>query len=354
MERNLLAPIAEMGHRVDTSTLTPVQLRGWIHDLLVTDTSRLVLSLESFGFKGGVPLDADFVFDARFLPNPHYDPRLRPLTGRDPEVVAFLEGETEAGLLLEDIHRFIERWLPRFTLDRRAALTVAIGCTGGRHRSVYLVERLAERLRPHHPHSAPPRPRARLGDALARKESPLRGRGRRTVSHFRSRRFLYPGMRLPLSIFEPRYMTWPGVHQARFGFGVCLIARARGGHARLGAVGCSRASPNGTWETRRPEGEGRGASASGCSRRDDGAGLFLGDTSASHRSAGAVAGLAQSADFCAGVEAVGSRVSRSPFASRCVLGGGFRLAEIPAVSQHREENCGAHRPRRPLAICTAY
>jgi len=151
MERNLLAPIAEMGHRVDTSILTPVQLRGWIHDLLVTDTSRLVLSLESFGFKGGVPLDADFVFDARFLPNPHYDPRLRPLTGRDPEVVAFLEGETEAGLLLEDIHRFIERWLPRFTLDRRAALTVAIGCTGGRHRSVYLVERLAERLRPHHP-----------------------------------------------------------------------------------------------------------------------------------------------------------------------------------------------------------
>jgi UPF0042 nucleotide-binding protein len=151
MERNLLAPIAEMGHRVDTSTLTPVQLRGWIHDLLVTDNSRLVLSLESFGFKGGVPLDADFVFDARFLPNPHYDPRLRPLTGRDPEVVAFLEGETEAGLLLEDIHRFLERWLPRFTLDRRAALTVAIGCTGGRHRSVYLVERLAERLRPHHP-----------------------------------------------------------------------------------------------------------------------------------------------------------------------------------------------------------
>lgn len=151
MERSLLAPIAELGHRVDTSSLTPVQLRTWIHDLLVTDPSRLVLSLESFGFKGGVPLNADFVFDARFLPNPYYDPRLRPLTGRDPEVAAFLERETEAGLLLEDIHRFIERWLPRFALDRRAALTVAIGCTGGRHRSVYLIERLAERLGPHHP-----------------------------------------------------------------------------------------------------------------------------------------------------------------------------------------------------------
>jgi UPF0042 nucleotide-binding protein len=149
-ERALLAPIAELGHRVDTSILTPVQLRAWIQDLLVTDPTRLVLCLESFGFKGGVPLNADFVFDARFLPNPHYDPRLRPMTGRDPEVVRFLESETEAGLLLEDIQRFIERWLPRFTLDRRAALTVAVGCTGGRHRSVYLVEGLAARLRPGH------------------------------------------------------------------------------------------------------------------------------------------------------------------------------------------------------------
>ena len=151
MERTLLAPVAEISHRVDTSSLTPVQLRGWIHDLLVTDPSRLVLSLESFGFKGGVPLNADFVFDARFLPNPHYDEALRPKTGLDAEVARYLESETEAELLVEDIHRFIERWLPRFTLDRRAALTVAIGCTGGRHRSVYLVESLAARLRPHHP-----------------------------------------------------------------------------------------------------------------------------------------------------------------------------------------------------------
>jgi UPF0042 nucleotide-binding protein len=150
-ERTLLAPIAEMGHRVDTSSLTPVQLRAWVRDLLVTDPSRLVLCIESFGFKGGVPLDSDFVFDARFLPNPYYDPLLRAQSGRDAAVAAFLERETEAVAFLEDIHQFIERWLPKFALDRRAALTVAIGCTGGRHRSVYLVEGLAARLRPGHP-----------------------------------------------------------------------------------------------------------------------------------------------------------------------------------------------------------
>jgi len=150
-ERRLLAPIAEAGHRIDTSGLNPVQLRGWIHDLLVSDPARLTVCLESFGFKSGVPLNADFVFDARFLPNPFYDPQLRPLTGLDPKVAGFLERETEAGLLLEDIHRFVARWLPKFSLDRRAALTVAIGCTGGRHRSVYLVEALAARLRGHHP-----------------------------------------------------------------------------------------------------------------------------------------------------------------------------------------------------------
>ena len=150
-ERRLLAPIAEIGQRIDTSNLTPAQLRQAVQDVLAMDASRLVLCLESFGFKSGVPLDADFVFDARFLPNPHYDPRLRPKTGKDPEVAKFLETETEALLLLEDIERIVVRWAPKFARDRRAALTIAIGCTGGRHRSVYLIERLAERLRPQHP-----------------------------------------------------------------------------------------------------------------------------------------------------------------------------------------------------------
>jgi RNase adapter protein RapZ len=150
-ERRVLAWLAEIGQRIDTSALTPGQLRGWIQDLIVTDRGQLTLIFESFGFKRGPPLDADFVFDARcVLPNPHYDPQLRPLTGHDAEVVSFLERETQAGLLIEDIQRFLQRWLPRFLLDQRASITIAIGCTGGRHRSVYIAEALAERFASDH------------------------------------------------------------------------------------------------------------------------------------------------------------------------------------------------------------
>ena len=150
-ERRVLAWLAEIGHRIDTSALTSAQLRGWVQDLVVTDRTRLTLTFESFGFKGGVPLDADYVFDARcILPNPHYDSVLRPQTGHDPDVIAFLERETQAGILIEDIQRFLQRWLPRFILDQRASLTVAIGCTGGRHRSVYIADQLAERFASEH------------------------------------------------------------------------------------------------------------------------------------------------------------------------------------------------------------
>ena len=150
-ERRVLAWLAEIGHRIDTSALTSAQLRGWVQDLVVTDRTRLTLTFESFGFKGGVPLDADYVFDARcVLPNPHYDPQLRNQTGHDPDVIAFLERETQAGILIEDIQRFLQRWLPRFILDQRASLTVAIGCTGGRHRSVYIADQLAERFASEH------------------------------------------------------------------------------------------------------------------------------------------------------------------------------------------------------------
>jgi len=150
-ERRVLAWLAEIGHRIDTSALLPAQLRGWVQDLIVTDRERLVLTFESFGFKGGVPLDADYVFDARcVLPNPHYDPNLRNLTGKDADVIAYLERETQAGIFIEDIQRFLQRWLPRFMLDQRAFLTVAIGCTGGRHRSVYIAEQLAERFGSEH------------------------------------------------------------------------------------------------------------------------------------------------------------------------------------------------------------
>ena len=151
-ERRLLAWLAEIGQRIDTSMLTPGQLRQWVQDLVVADRQKLTLIFESFGFKNGPPLDADYVFDARcVLPNPHYDPQLRPLTGQDPEVVGFLERETQANLLLEDIQRFLQRWLPRFMLDQRASITVALGCTGGRHRSVYLAHQLGDRFRSEYP-----------------------------------------------------------------------------------------------------------------------------------------------------------------------------------------------------------
>jgi UPF0042 nucleotide-binding protein len=145
-ERGVLAWLAQIGQRIDTSALTPAQLRQWIQDLVVADRTQLTLIFQSFGFKSGVPLDADFVFDVRFLPNPHYDPQLRPQTGHDAEVAAFLERETEAGILIEDIQRFLQRWLPRFVLDQRASMIVAIGCTGGRHRSVYIADALAQRF----------------------------------------------------------------------------------------------------------------------------------------------------------------------------------------------------------------
>lgn len=150
-ERRLLAWLSQIGQRIDTSALTPAQLRGWIQDLVVADRARMALVFESFGWKSGPPSDADFLFDVRFLPNPHYDPQLRPQTGRDPEVMAFLERETQAGLLIEDLQRFLQRWLPRFVLDQRASMTVAIGCTGGRHRSVYVAEQLAERFGSEYP-----------------------------------------------------------------------------------------------------------------------------------------------------------------------------------------------------------
>jgi UPF0042 nucleotide-binding protein len=116
-------------------------------DLVVADQSRLTLVFESFGWKNGPALDADFLFDVRFLPNPHYDPQLRPLTGNDAPVAAFLERETQAGLFIEEVERLLRRWLPRFVLDQRALITVAIGCTGGRHRSVYIASALAEAFR---------------------------------------------------------------------------------------------------------------------------------------------------------------------------------------------------------------
>jgi UPF0042 nucleotide-binding protein len=142
-ERALLADVGELGHRIDTSELQPRVLRQWIRDLLGLGAGSLTLLFESFAFRDGIPLDADWVVDARMLPNPHYEPALRPLTGRDAAVSAFLDGQPTVQRLLGDVRDLLVRWLPEIVKENRSYLTVAIGCTGGRHRSVYLAERLA-------------------------------------------------------------------------------------------------------------------------------------------------------------------------------------------------------------------
>ncbi len=146
-ERELLAELADLGHHIDTSDLSPTTLRLWVKELLDLGDSGLTLLFQSFGFKHGIPLDADMVFDVRCLPNPYYDPVLRPLTGQDAPVIAYLEATPNARSMLEDIRTYVGKWLPCFLRDNRSYLTVAIGCTGGRHRSVYFAEQLAAHFR---------------------------------------------------------------------------------------------------------------------------------------------------------------------------------------------------------------
>ncbi len=149
LERDLLADLREDSTVIDTSQLRPAQLRAWVRDLVVVAGDSLTLVFESFAFKHGVPSDADFVFDVRVLPNPYYDRELRPLTGRDAPVAAYLAAQPEVGLMMGQIAGFMQRWLPNFAADQRSYLTVAVGCTGGQHRSVYLVEMLAAQFSHH-------------------------------------------------------------------------------------------------------------------------------------------------------------------------------------------------------------
>jgi UPF0042 nucleotide-binding protein len=143
-EREMLGAIEGLGHVIDTSGLSANKLRAWIKELVGTERAPLTLLFESFAFKFGVPLDADLVFDVRVLPNPYYDANLRPLTGKDAPVIDFLDAQPDATALLNDIRTFVEKWLPAFENDNRSYLTVAIGCTGGQHRSVYIAEHLAQ------------------------------------------------------------------------------------------------------------------------------------------------------------------------------------------------------------------
>jgi RNase adapter protein RapZ len=143
-ERRLLRPLMAIAEKViDSSELNVHQLRRLVATGYAQATEGLTLMFQSFAFRRGLPLDADFVFDARCLPNPHWQPHLRPLSGKDAPVREFLDHEPMVGEYYADTVRWLDTWLPRFEQDDRSYMTISIGCTGGRHRSVYLVEKLA-------------------------------------------------------------------------------------------------------------------------------------------------------------------------------------------------------------------
>jgi len=149
-ERAVVGEARTLDTVIDTSELSAHALRAWIKDFVSADLGELNITLQSFGYKHGVPLDADLVFDVRCLPNPHYEPGLAVLTGRDPPVIAFLQAFPEVERMLRDIYTFVSTWLPEYRGDNRNYLTIAVGCTGGRHRSVYIVERLQALLAASH------------------------------------------------------------------------------------------------------------------------------------------------------------------------------------------------------------
>ncbi|MDP3707028.1 MAG: RNase adapter RapZ [Polaromonas sp.] len=149
LERELLGEMREQAHVLDTSMIRPSQLRGYVKSLIEAPPTQLTLVFESFAFKRGVPLDADYVFDVRMLPNPHYESALRDLTGLDQAVVDYLKAHSEVADMFTHIEQFLSHWLKALARDHRSYVTVAIGCTGGQHRSVYLAETLAAAFGPH-------------------------------------------------------------------------------------------------------------------------------------------------------------------------------------------------------------
>jgi UPF0042 nucleotide-binding protein len=146
LEKTLLEPFSANAHlRLDTTHTTPHELRHLVHGFARSgETEGMTLLFQSFGFKKGTPLDADFVFDVRCLPNPHWQADLRPLTGLDGPVIEYLEKDPKVEAMFRQLTAFLEGWLPDFEAEHRSYMTIAVGCTGGQHRSVYLVRRLAE------------------------------------------------------------------------------------------------------------------------------------------------------------------------------------------------------------------
>ena len=144
LEHELLADLRQRAHVIDTSMLRSAQLQEYVKSLLSAPLAALTLVFQSFSYKRGIPVDADYVFDVRMLPNPHYEPELRNLTGMDEPVIEYLRQHQEVQDMYADICAFLDHWLEALARNHRSYVTVAIGCTGGQHRSVYLVERLAE------------------------------------------------------------------------------------------------------------------------------------------------------------------------------------------------------------------
>ncbi|MCB1973413.1 MAG: RNase adapter RapZ [Nitrospirota bacterium] len=144
LERELLADLREKAHVIDTSNIRASQLQGYVKGLISSLPEQLSLVFQSFAFKRGIPMDADYVFDVRMLPNPHYEADLRDLTGQDKPVMDFLDQQADVRLMRQHIETFLSHWLESMAQNHRSYVTVAIGCTGGQHRSVYLVERLAQ------------------------------------------------------------------------------------------------------------------------------------------------------------------------------------------------------------------
>ena len=137
-------PLSHDDHVIDTSTIRASQLQSYVKGLMSTAQGQLTLVFQSFAFKRGIPMDADYVFDVRMLPNPHYEAALRDLTGLDQPVADFLDLQPDVALMRAHIEQFLTHWLDMLDRNHRSYVTVAIGCTGGQHRSVYLVERLAQ------------------------------------------------------------------------------------------------------------------------------------------------------------------------------------------------------------------
>ena len=141
-ERVMLAPLAEIGYKIDTSNMSVNALKKTLNELIQLKEDHLALQFSSFGYKFGIPLDADFIFDVRCLPNPHYESDLKDLTGIDKPVADFFQNYKEVDKMYQDINHFVSEWLTAFKNDQRHSLHIAIGCTGGKHRSVYIANKL--------------------------------------------------------------------------------------------------------------------------------------------------------------------------------------------------------------------